>query len=151
MFEIVLYHPEIPPNTGNCMRLAAITGCKLHLIEPLGFTLDDAKLRRAGMDYRDRAVVSVHRDLDSWRRQAQPRRVFALAKTGTRSYAEVEFAAGDSFLFGSESVGLPAEVLGAGFVTDILNIPMRPDLRSLNLANAVAIVVYEAWRQHSFL
>jgi tRNA (cytidine/uridine-2'-O-)-methyltransferase len=151
MFEIVLYHPEIPPNTGNTMRLAANTGCILHLIEPLGFTLDDAKLRRAGMDYRDKAVMRVHADLDSWRKQTQPGRVFALAKIGPTRYTDVAFEAGDSFLFGPESVGLPTEVLGAEFVTDVLNIPMQPDVRSLNLANAVAIVIYEAWRQHSFL
>ncbi len=150
MFEIVLYHPEIPPNTGNTMRLAANTGCTLHLIEPLGFTLDDAKLRRAGMDYRDKAVVRVHPELDSWRKQAQPSRVFALAKIGTTRYTDIEFKAGDSFLFGPESVGLPPEVLAAEFVTDVLNIPMQPDVRSLNLANAVAIVIYEAWRQHGF-
>ncbi|MEX0700022.1 MAG: TrmH family RNA methyltransferase, partial [Acidimicrobiia bacterium] len=91
MFEIVLYRPEIPPNTGNCMRLAAITGCRLHLIEPLGFTLDDAKLRRAGMDYRDRAVVEVHPDLDAWQRSACPGRVYALAKVGTTRYTDVGF------------------------------------------------------------
>ena len=151
MFEIVLYHPEIPPNTGNTMRLAANTGCTLHLIEPLGFTLDDAKLRRAGMDYRDRAVVRVHADLEAWRKQARPDRVFALARIGTNRYTDVSFVAGDSFLFGPESVGLSPEVLEAEFVTDVLNIPMQPDVRSLNLANAVAIVIYEAWRQHSFL
>jgi tRNA (cytidine/uridine-2'-O-)-methyltransferase len=150
MFEIVLYRPEIPPNTGNTMRLAANTGCTLHLIEPLGFTLDDAKLRRAGMDYRDKAVVRVHADLDSWRKQAQPGRVFALAKIGTTRYTDVEFQAGDSFLFGPESVGLPSDLLEAEFVTDVLNIPMQPEVRSLNLANAVAIVIYEAWRQHRF-
>ncbi|HEU4749437.1 MAG TPA: tRNA (cytidine(34)-2'-O)-methyltransferase [Acidimicrobiia bacterium] len=150
MFEIVLYRPEIPPNTGNCMRLAAITGCRLHLIEPLGFTLDNAKLRRAGMDYRDRAVVEVHPDLDAWQRSARPGRVFALAKVGTTRYTDVEFNAGDSFLFGPESVGLPTEVVGADFITQILTIPMQPDVRSLNLANAVAIVIYEAWRQHRF-
>jgi tRNA (cytidine/uridine-2'-O-)-methyltransferase len=151
MFEIVLYRPEIPPNTGNCMRLAAITGCRLHLIEPLGFTLDDAKLRRAGMDYRDRAVVEVHPDLDAWQRSARPDRVFALAKVGTTLYTDVGFEAGDSFLFGPESVGLVPEVMGANFITQILTIPMREGLRSLNLANAVSVVVYEAWRQHSFL
>ena len=151
MFEVVLYHPEIPPNTGNTMRLAANTGCTLHLIEPLGFTLDDAKLRRAGMDYRDKAVVRVHPDLDAWRKHAQPDRVFALAKVGTTRYTDVEYKRGDSFLFGPESVGLPPEVFEAEFVTAVLNIPMQPEVRSLNLANAVAIVIYEAWRQHSFL
>lgn len=151
MFNLVLYQPEIPPNTGNCMRLAANTGCTLHLIEPLGFTLDNAKLRRAGMDYRDKAVVRVHRDLEAWRAAARPERVFALAKTGPTRYTEVAFQPGDSFLFGPESVGLPAAVLAAPFVTDVLHIPMRAGLRSLNLSNSVAIVTFEAWRQHSFL
>lgn len=150
MFNIVLYQPEIPPNTGNCMRLAANTGCTLHLIEPLGFTLDDAKLRRAGMDYRDRAVVRVHPDLDHWRTAATSSRIFALAKSGSTRYTDVAFVPGDSFLFGPESVGLPQEVTGADFVTDVLHIPMRPGLRSLNLSNSVAIVVFEAWRQQAF-
>ncbi|HKX74220.1 MAG TPA: tRNA (cytidine(34)-2'-O)-methyltransferase [Acidimicrobiia bacterium] len=151
MFNIVLYQPEIPPNTGNCMRLAANTGCTLHLIEPLGFTLDDAKLRRAGMDYRDKAVVRVHRHLEAWQAAARPERVFALAKTGPTRYTDVAFQPGDSFLFGPESVGLPDAVLAAPFVTDVLHIPMRAGLRSLNLSNSVAIVTFEAWRQHSFL
>jgi tRNA (cytidine/uridine-2'-O-)-methyltransferase len=151
MFQIVLYQPEIPPNTGNCMRLAANTGCILHLIEPLGFSLDDAKLRRAGMDYRDKAVVRVHPDLGAWASSSRPKRVFALAKSGPRRYADVEFHPGDSFLFGPESVGLPAAVLEAGLVSEVLHIPMRAGLRSLNLANAVAIVVFEAWRQQGFV
>ena len=150
MFDIVLYHPEIPPNTGNCMRLAANTGCRLHLIEPLGFTLDDSKLRRAGMDYRDRAVVQVHRDVEEWRASAGPPRIFALSGSGTTRYSDVAFEPGDSFLFGPESVGLPAEVLGAEWITDVLRIPMQSGVRSLNLANAASIVIYEAWRQHGF-
>ncbi|HEY7563616.1 MAG TPA: tRNA (cytidine(34)-2'-O)-methyltransferase [Acidimicrobiia bacterium] len=150
MFNLVLYHPEIPPNTGNCMRLAANTGATLHLIEPLGFTLDDAKLRRAGMDYRDLAVTRVHRDLETWLEQSRPARVFALAKTGPTRYTEVAFAEGDSFLLGPESVGLPVEVLDAAFVTQVIHIPMQAGVRSLNLANAASIVLYEAWRQLGF-
>lgn len=150
MFDIVLFRPEIPPNTGNCMRLAANTGCHLHLIEPLGFTLDDAKLRRAGMDYRDRAVVRVHHDLGAWRTSAEPVRIYALSSSGTTRYTDVGFEPGDTFLFGPESTGLPAEVLQAAWVSDVLNIPMQTGVRSLNLANAVSIVIYEAWRQHGF-
>lgn len=150
MFNIVLFNPEIPPNTGNCMRLAANTGCNLHLIEPLGFKLDDAKLRRAGMDYRERAVVRVHPDLDGWRSAATPGRVFALARSGPVRYSDVAFEPGDSFLFGPESVGLSTELLEMDWLTDVLYLPMRPGVRSLNLANAVSIVIYEAWRQHGF-
>jgi tRNA (cytidine/uridine-2'-O-)-methyltransferase len=150
LFDIVLYRPEIPPNTGNCMRLAANTGCRLHLIEPLGFTLDDTKLRRAGMDYRDRAVVHVHPDVEAWRASAGNSRVFALSGSGTTRYSDVAFERGDSFLFGPESVGLPVEILHAGWLTDVLWIPMQAGVRSLNLANAASIVIYEAWRQHGF-
>jgi tRNA (cytidine/uridine-2'-O-)-methyltransferase len=150
VFDIVLYHPEIPPNTGNCMRLAANTGCRLHLIEPLGFTLDDTKLRRAGMDYRDRAVVHVHPDVEAWQVSARPARVFALSGSGTTVYSDVAFEEGDSFLFGPESVGLPADMMRAGWITDVLRIPMQAGVRSLNLANAASIVIYEAWRQHGF-
>jgi tRNA (cytidine/uridine-2'-O-)-methyltransferase len=150
MFDIVLFHPEIPPNTGNCMRLAANTGCRLHLIEPLGFTLDDTKLRRAGMDYRDRAVVHVHTDLATWRESTGPTRVFALSGSGVTRYSDIRFERGDSFLFGPESVGIPLEVMRADWVTDIVRIPMQAGVRSLNLANAASIVIYEAWRQHGF-
>ncbi|MDX1449363.1 MAG: TrmH family RNA methyltransferase, partial [Acidimicrobiia bacterium] len=111
MFHVVLYQPEIPPNTGNAMRLSANTGATLHLIEPLGFEMDDARLRRAGMDYRDRATVRTHRDLDAFFAEVQPRRTFALAKAGTTRYDTVAFEPGDAFLFGPESVGLPPEVL----------------------------------------
>ena len=150
MFDIVLFNPEIPQNTGNCMRLAANTGCRLHLIEPLGFALDDAKLRRAGMDYRDRAVVHVHPDLESWRASVVPARVFALSGSGPTRYSDVGFERGDTFLFGPESVGLPPEVLGGPWISDVLHIPMQRGVRSLNLANAVSVVIYEAWRQHGF-
>lgn len=150
MFEIVLFHPEIPPNTGNAMRLAANTGCRLHLIEPLGFDLSDAKLKRAGMDYRDKAVVQVHSDIDAWRASIRPGRVFALAKRGTTRYSDVAFRRGDALLFGPESVGLPAHLLEADWIDDVLHIPMQPEVRSLNLSNAVAAVVLEAWRQNGF-
>ncbi len=150
MFEIVFYTPEIPPNTGNAMRLAAVTGCSLHLIEPLGFEMGDARLRRAGMDYKDRATVSVHGSLDGWRAASSAHRVFALTVDGELSYSDVEFAAGDAFLFGPESVGLPDEVRRQPWVTDRLRLPMVPDVRSVNLSNAAAIVVYEAWRQLGF-
>jgi tRNA (cytidine/uridine-2'-O-)-methyltransferase len=150
VFHLVLYHPEIPPNTGNAMRLSANTGCDLHLVEPLGFELSDARLRRAGMDYRDRARVHVHASLDAWRTSVGPARTFALAATGTTRYSDVAFRPGDAFLFGPESVGLPDEVLAASWLEGVLSLPMLPDVRSLNLSNSVAIVAYEAWRQHGF-
>jgi tRNA (cytidine/uridine-2'-O-)-methyltransferase len=150
MFDVVLHTPEIPPNTGNAMRLCANTGCTLHLIEPLGFELDDARLRRAGMDYRDKAVVRVHDDLAAWREVARPGRVFAFAKRGEVVVDQVAYLPGDSLLFGSESVGLPDEILGADWIDAVVRIPMRPGLRSLNLSNSVAIAVYEAWRQHTY-
>lgn len=150
MFHVVLHSPEIPPNTGNAMRLCANTGCTLHLVEPLGFELDDARLRRAGMDYRDKAVVRVHPDLESWRAAHRSTRVFAFAKTGAISMASVAYRPGDALLFGPESVGLPDHVLAADWVEAVVHIPMRPGLRSLNLSNSVAIAVYEAWRQHDY-
>jgi len=150
VFEIVFYHPEIPPNTGNAMRLAAVTGCRLHLIEPLGFSMDDAKLRRAGMDYRDRASVTVHTDLESWREAATPVRVFALTVDGDRLHTDLSYQPGDTFLFGPESVGLPDQVQTLAWVTERLRIPMVPEVRSINIANAAAVVVYEAWRQVGF-
>ena len=150
MFNVVLYHPEIPPNTGNAMRLCANTGSTLHLIEPLGFDLDDAKLRRAGMDYRDKAVIRVHSDLEAWRQTTQPARVFALSKAGPTRYTDVAFQSGDSLLFGPESVGLPQAVLEEEWIDEVLHLPMLAGLRSLNLSNSVAIVVFEAWRQNGF-
>ncbi len=150
MFHIVFYNPEIPPNTGNAMRLAAVTGCRLHLIEPLGFEMDDARLRRAGMDYRDKAVVDVHADLETWHESARPQRVFALTVDGHTRYTDVAYVEGDTFLLGPESVGLPSEVVDQPWVTSTLRLPMVPEVRSLNLANSAAIVIYEAWRQLGF-
>lgn len=132
------------------MRLAANTGCALHLIEPLGFEMDDVRLRRAGMDYRDRAVVTVHPDVSSWRDQIEPSRIYAVAKSGPTRYSDVRFVGGEALIFGRESVGLPRSILDAGWVDDVLSIPMQPGVRSLNLSNSVAIVVYEAWRQLGF-
>lgn len=150
MFDLVFYTPEIPPNTGNAMRLAAVTGCRLHLIEPLGFEMDDARLRRAGMDYRDRASVTVHDSIDSWREAASPERVFAFTVDGERLYTEESYQKGDCLLFGPESVGLPEEVSAQPWVTRRLRLPMVPGVRSINLSNAAAVVVYEAWRQLGF-
>jgi tRNA (cytidine/uridine-2'-O-)-methyltransferase len=150
VFDIVFFRPEIPPNSGNAMRLAAVTGCRLHLVGPLGFEMDDARLRRAGMDYRDKASVTVHTDLDRWRAAAAPDRVFAFTVGADRLYTEVDYRRGDSLLFGPESGGLPDDVLSLGWVTDRLRLPMLPGVRSLNLSNSAAVVVYEAWRQSSF-
>lgn len=150
MFDIVFYTPEIPPNTGNAMRLAAVTGCRLHLIEPLGFEMEDAKLRRAGMDYRDRATVTVHPSVEGWRSATKPDRVFAFTVDGERLYSDEEFGEGDSLLFGPESVGLPNQVKNAPWITSRLRLPMVRDVRSINLSNSAAIVVYEAWRQLGF-
>jgi len=150
MFDIVFYRPEIPPNTGNAMRLAAVTGCRLHLIEPLGFDMDDARLRRAGMDYRDKASVSVHADLDAWRAETAPSRVFAFTVDAETIYSEVQYHEGDAFVFGPESVGLPDEVQDLPWLTRRLRLPMVPGVRSLNLSNSAAVVVFEAWRQRGF-
>ncbi len=148
--HLVLHEPEIPPNTGNAMRLAANTGFRLHLIEPLGFEMDDARLRRAGMDYRDRATVTNHPDIETWQRVVAPKRVFAVAKRGTVTYSDIRYRPGDAWVFGQESVGLPESILAAAWVDAVLSIPMRPDVRSLNLSNAVAVVAFEAWRQLGF-
>ena len=132
------------------MRLSANAAAVLHLIEPLGFEMDDARLRRAGMDYRDRATVHRHADLDAWFAAVRPERVFALAKSGTARYDSVSFSPGDAFLFGPESVGLPPDVLSDARLEAVLHIPMQPGVRSLNLSNSVAVVVFEAWRQRGF-
>lgn len=150
MFHVVLVAPEIPPNTGNVIRLCANTGCRLHLVEPLGFDLSDAQLRRAGLDYHDMTCVSVHRDWLSCRAALGEARTFAMTTRATRPHAEVKFQAGDAFVFGSESSGLPGELL-AGIGNDSrLRLPLIPGNRSLNLSNAVAVTVYEAWRQLGF-
>lgn len=150
MFDIVFHRPEIPPNSGNAMRLAAVTGCRLHLIEPLGFSLDDARLRRAGLDYRDKATLAVHESLESWRRATSPGSVYAMTVDAEAVYTEVDFTEGDALLFGPESVGLADEVKEASWVTRCLRLPMIAGVRSINLSNAAAIVVYEAWRQLGF-
>lgn len=149
-FDIVFYTPEIPPNTGNAMRLAAVTGCRLHLIEPLGFAMDDARLRRAGMDYRDKAAVTVHESLDEWQSSTAPARVFAFTVDAPTLYTNQNYEPGDAFLFGPESVGLPDDLLARPWITGRLRLPMVPGVRSINLSNAAAIVVYEAWRQQGF-
>ena len=146
---VVLVEPQIATNTGNIIRLCANTGVGLHLVEPLGFDLDDAKLRRSGLDYHEHATVTIHQDVAAARAQLTGR-WFAFSASAERTYADVEFAADDVLAFGTERTGLAADVL-VGFEPDhVLTIPMMPDNRSLNLANAVAIVVYEAWRQRSF-
>ena len=132
------------------MRLAAVTGCRLSLIEPLGFDMEDAKLRRAGMDYRDKATVTVHKDLKGWLEATRPTRVLAFTTDAETVYTEVSFREGDALLFGPESVGLPDEVKGSGWVAEQLRIPMVPGVRSLNLSNSAAVVVFEAWRQLGF-
>jgi tRNA (cytidine/uridine-2'-O-)-methyltransferase len=150
MFDVVLFEPEIPPNTGNVIRLCANSGCRLHLIEPLGFELEDKKLRRAGLDYHEWAQVTVHPDFDSYLAMCRPPRLFALSTKGSRHHHEAHFAEGDALLFGPESRGLPAPLLARIPREQILRLPMRPGSRSLNLSNAVAITVYEAWRQLGF-
>jgi tRNA (cytidine/uridine-2'-O-)-methyltransferase len=155
MFDVILHRPEIPPNTGNAIRLCANTGARLHLVEPLGFALDDARLRRAGLDYHEYATLEVHASFDAAldciaQRNAIPPRVFALSTRGAVRYDMPRYAAGDVFLFGSETSGLPADVWAAVPATQCLRLPMRPDNRSINLSNAVAVVVFEAWRQQAF-
>jgi len=147
---VVLHRPEIPPNTGNLMRLTVNTGNDLHLIEPLGFDLDDTRLRRAGLDYHEYADVSIHSSFDAFLDEVSPSRVFAFSQYATLRYTDVEYRPGDALLFGRESDGLPDEVLSHEAVTDRLVIPIASGGRSLNLANAAAIAVYEAWRQHDF-
>jgi tRNA (cytidine/uridine-2'-O-)-methyltransferase len=150
VFNVVLVHPEIPPNTGNVIRLCANSGCRLHLVRPLGFDLDHAKLRRAGLDYHEFAALQVH---DSWRdflATEQPRRRYALSTSGLRRPSDCSFEGGDWLVFGSETAGLPAAVLAEFTPQQTLRLPMKPGIRSMNLSNAVAVVVYEAWRQHGF-
>ncbi|HLS85156.1 MAG TPA: tRNA (cytidine(34)-2'-O)-methyltransferase [Burkholderiales bacterium] len=150
MFEIVLVHPEIPPNTGNVIRLAANAGCRLHLVEPLGYTLEDKQLRRAGLDYHDLAQVRVHPDWAQCLAALGDRRLLALTTRAARSAFEVRFQAGDALVFGAETTGLPAEILDSVPDAQRLRLPLRPGNRSLNLSNAVAVTVYEAWRQLGF-
>ena len=150
MFEIVLYQPEIPPNTGNVMRLAANTGCRLHLVRPLGFSLEDRHLRRAGLDYREYADVRVHDDWNTAQAALAGRTLYAMTTRASRLLHEVSFRPGDALLFGPETRGLPAELLAQLPQSQRLRLPMRPGSRSLNLSNAVAVTVYEAWRQNGY-
>ncbi len=150
MPHVVLFEPEIPPNTGNIIRLCANTGAQLHLIHPLGFELEDAKLRRAGLDYREWARVREYDTLQAFMTTVRPQRVFALTTKGRRFFHEAAFQAGDALLFGPETRGLPAEVLARIPDPRRLRIPMLPQARSMNLSNAVAVVVYEVWRQLGF-
>ena len=150
MLHVILFEPEIPPNTGNAIRMCANTGATLHLVKPLGFRLDDKSLRRSGLDYHDLAALKVHADLDACLGDLGDARVFAVETCGERRYDEVEFRAGDALLFGPETRGLPPAALARIDAARTLRIPMHAASRSINLSNAVAIVVYEAWRQRGF-
>ena len=150
MFHIVLVEPEIPPNTGNIIRLCANCGARLHLIKPLGFDLSDKKLRRAGLDYHQLANVSVYDDFDSFISQCMPKRIFACSTKGKMNYSNVQFQPGDAMVFGPETRGLSQSFLESTPKERILRIPMLNDSRSLNLSNAAAIIIYEAWRQNGF-
>ena len=150
MLHVVLYQPEIPPNTGNIIRLCANAGCTLHLIEPIGFTLDEPRLRRAGLDYREWTRVRVHASLDAFDAAHSPPRTFAFSTRGETPFCDVSYQEGDAMLFGPETSGLPEDVLTRYPSEHRLRIPMRPSSRSLNLSNAVAVACYEAWRQLSF-
>ena len=150
MFNVILYQPEIPPNTGNIIRLCANTGSRLHLVKPLGFTLEDKQLVRAGLDYHEYATLQVHETLPDCLAAFDPARVFALTTKGSRAFHQLSYREGDAFLFGPESRGLPAEVLAQFDADHRVRLPMLPDNRSLNLSNTVAVAVFEAWRQCGF-
>lgn len=150
MFRVLFYSPRIAPNTGNAIRMVAGTGCELHLVEPLGFDLSEPKLRRAGLDYHDLASVTVHADLTSAWAAVMPARVFAFTAHAQASFADIAYEPGDVLLFGPEPTGLDAETLADPHVTAQVRIPMLDGRRSLNLSNAAAVAVYEAWRQHDF-
>lgn len=151
MFEVVLYQPEIPPNTGNVIRLCANTGCRLHLIAPLGFRMDDRELKRAGLDYHEYAAVAVHESWAACQEALGERRAFAFSTRGSDRYDRVAFRPGDALVFGPETRGLPKELLEEFPLERRLRLPMRPGQRSLNLSNAVAVAVFEAWRQNGFV
>jgi tRNA (cytidine/uridine-2'-O-)-methyltransferase len=150
MFHIVLVHPEIPPNTGNVIRLAANTGCSLHLIEPLGFSMEDRLLQRAGLDYHEYTRVQRHADWASYLAAERPQRLFAFTTRGSRPFAEVAWQPGDALVFGSETAGLPADLRESFPPEQRVRLPMREGQRSLNLSNSVAVAVFEAWRQNGY-
>lgn len=150
MLNLVLYQPEIPPNTGNIIRLCANTGCRLHLIKPLGFNLEDKQMRRAGLDYSEYATVTLHQDYQSFLDSEHPQRLFGLTTKGSRHYHEVNYQQGDYLMFGPETRGLPVSVRESLAPECCLRVPMCPESRSLNLSNTAALVVYEAWRQLGF-
>jgi tRNA (cytidine/uridine-2'-O-)-methyltransferase len=147
MFHIVLFEPEIPPNTGNIIRLAANTGCQLHLIEPLGFKLDEKSVNRAGLDYAEAQNLRLYKGWEDFLAKQNPGRVFALSTKGTHCHSDAHFQAGDYLLFGPETRGLPASVRESLPANQVLRIPMMPNSRSMNLSNSVAVMVFEAWRQ----
>ncbi len=151
MFNLILFEPEIPPNTGNIIRLCANTGTMLHLIRPLGFALDDKKLRRAGLDYREFADVQVHDSLDQCLDALDRPRTLAISTRGKTRYSDHEFVPGDTLLFGPETRGLPDRILQSMDPAHVLRVPMQPKSRSLNLSNTAAVVLYEAWRQQGFV
>ena len=151
MFHIVLFEPQIPQNTGNIIRLCANTGAHLHLIHPLGFQLQDKKLRRSGLDYHEYAKIETHESFDDFVKHNHPHQIYAIETCGKTNYTETNFSPNDALLFGSETRGLPNELLDQLPEKHILHIPMHPKTRSLNLSNSVAIVVYEAWRQNGFI
>lgn len=150
MFHVVLFQPEIPPNTGNIIRLCANTGCSLHLIEPLGFSVDDKRLKRAGLDYHEWAELRIHPDIESFRQQVSPNRLLAFSTHHRKLYSEFGYHEGDALIFGPETRGLPAKLRDSIPTEQQLRLPMVPGNRSLNLSNAVTAVVYEAWRQHHY-
>lgn len=151
MFHLILFQPEIPPNTGNIIRLCANTGATLHLIHPLGFSIDDKHMRRAGLDYHKHVTLCEYENFDECLKKHRGKRIFAVETCGEKNYSDVQFQAGDMLLFGQETKGLPQYVLEKIKKENVLKIPMKKNNRSLNLANAVSIVLYEAWRQHEFL
>jgi len=150
MFDLILYQPEIPPNTGNIIRLCANTGVKLHLVKPLGFTLEDKQLQRAGLDYHEYASIHIHENWADCMQHFDGRRLFAATTKGSKRYSEVQFAEGDVFVFGPETRGLPADILEEFSEDRRIRLPMLQHSRSLNLSNSVAVIVYEAWRQSGF-
>ncbi|MCB5186292.1 tRNA (uridine(34)/cytosine(34)/5-carboxymethylaminomethyluridine(34)-2'-O)-methyltransferase TrmL [Methylobacillus gramineus] len=150
MFDIVLYQPEIPPNTGNIIRLCANSGTRLHLVKPLGFSLEDKQLKRAGLDYHEYATLQIHDDWPACKQVLAGRRMFAMTTKGSTRHSDIHFEPGDVFVFGPETRGLPEEIRAEFTPEHRVRLPMMPESRSLNLSNSAAILLYEAWRQHDF-